>query len=280
MVRRERIPLKIARDYYREIRQLLDEAHRMVWDAFVNEIVPRIKVTRQQSQPLTAYSASLATNATISDVTRILDRLEVAITSQVFNTAILREIARQFVQRILNANNRAMQAQFGRLWAVRGIDPTATDEWLEALIETAVEENVQYIKSVSAQYHREVRNIIIQGVKRGTNINDLKSAIAERAKVSQSRAKFIARDQLGSIYSDITRHRQQRMGLKKFRWVTARDERVRESHQVLDGQVFTWKDGARNERGEQIWPGTDYNCRCVAIPVAEELAAIKEGTRQ
>jgi len=58
--------------------------------------------------------------------------------------------------------------------------------------------------------------------------------------------------------------------------VTADDERVRDSHDELHDQVFTWKDGARNERGEQIWPGTDYNCRCIAEPYDEELEKIKE----
>lgn len=51
----------------------------------------------------------------------------------------------------------------------------------------------------------------------------------------------------------------------KFRWVTKGDGKVRETHAELDGKVFDWATGANG-----LYPGQDYNCRCIAEPVLED----------
>ena len=143
-------------------------------------------------------------------------------------------------------------------------------------LETAVQENVSWIKSIATEYHDRIESIVMQGVRRGQSINDMAGAIADVGDVSIRRARFIARDQMGSLHGDLVKRRQEGLGLTRFRWRSSQDERVRDSHADLDGQVYTWADGARNERGEQIWPGTDYSCRCVPEPLIEELLTVAE----
>jgi len=43
----------------------------------------------------------------------------------------------------------------------------------------------------------------------------------------------------------------------KYIWTTAGDEKVRDTHATLDGEVLDWETDLR--------PGQDYGCRCVAI---------------
>lgn len=50
----------------------------------------------------------------------------------------------------------------------------------------------------------------------------------------------------------------------RYVWRTLHDERVRQSHRMNDGHVFSWSDPP--ETGH---PGEDYNCRCEAVPFVE-----------
>ena len=47
----------------------------------------------------------------------------------------------------------------------------------------------------------------------------------------------------------------------RYVWRTRRDERVRRSHRMNDGRVFSWTDAPATGH-----PGEDYNCRCEAVP--------------
>jgi len=51
------------------------------------------------------------------------------------------------------------------------------------------------------------------------------------------------------------------MGVEKFIWRTANDERVRPEHSARDGNTYTWANAP--EGG----PGAPINCRCFAEPV-------------
>ena len=82
--------------------------------------------------------------------------------------------------------------------------------------------------------------------------------------MSESRAELIARDQTLKLNGAITKARQTSAGVNSYTWNTSHDDRVRESHAALDGQIISWD--APPEAGH---PGEDFQCRCVPIPVIE-----------
>ena len=47
----------------------------------------------------------------------------------------------------------------------------------------------------------------------------------------------------------------------QYIWRTRCDERVRPSHRINDGRIFSWSDPPATGH-----PGDDYNCRCEAVP--------------
>lgn len=66
------------------------------------------------------------------------------------------------------------------------------------------------------------------------------------------------------------------MGYKKYRWVTQKDERVRESHRRRDGKVYYISSafklkapfpGDVRDKSGRIIPEEVYNCRCYIEPV-------------
>lgn len=256
------VPRSIGNRYFREIRALIEEDRQRIWQAFQNEIRPRIHQYRNS-----VTSNHFRANDPLDEIRRITERLREQ-AENTFSTPVVERIARRFVEGI----NRNLRQQFGRrMRRVIGIDPTTSEPWLQSFLETAVQENVKWIKSIQTEYHDKIETTIIQSARRGDSIRTIAADLASTADTSVSRARFIARDQMGSLHGDLNKRRQQETGIKRFRWLTSQDERVRSSHAHLDGEIFEWSKGATNERGEVIFPGTDYGCRCDAIPVIEDL---------
>lgn len=131
--------------------------------------------------------------------------------------------------------------------------------------------NVQLIKSIEQQYLDKVQTIITQGAISGKLNRDLAKEIRDLGGVTENRAKFIARDQSSKINAALTQARHEELGIKKYRWSTSGDERVRDSHAENDGKIFSY-----DQPPETGHPGQDFNCRCVAIPVLDDLPTDKE----
>ncbi|EHK89793.1 phage head morphogenesis protein [Aggregatibacter actinomycetemcomitans] len=128
--------------------------------------------------------------------------------------------------------------------------------------------NVQLIKSIRSQYLDKVQNAVTQALVSGSLNKDLTAQIKALGQTTEKRAAFIARDQSSKLNAALTQARHEDLGVKKYMWSTAGDERVRDSHAELDGQVFSYdKPPAVGN------PGHDFNCRCVAIPVFDEVQA-------
>ena len=73
-----------------------------------------------------------------------------------------------------------------------------------------------------------------------------------------------------SLNGQLTKERQTDLGVEQYIWRTVGDERVREEHEILDGEVFSWDNPP--EPGQ---PGDDYQCRCTAEPILPEFVAFE-----
>jgi len=63
----------------------------------------------------------------------------------------------------------------------------------------------------------------------------------------------------------MTAQRHQNMGVKRFRWRTSKDERVRKTHKDLEDEPFSYD----NPPAVGL-PGEDFRCRCIAIPIFDD----------
>lgn len=134
-------------------------------------------------------------------------------------------------------------------------------------------EGVDLIKSMNRDYFLEVQHKIEEGFAQGRRASSIARDINRRGEVSESRARFIARDQIAKLNGKLVQRRQTELGLKSYTWRTSGDSRTRESHRRLEGQVFRWDDPpVVDERtGRREHPGGDYQCRCTAEPNIDEL---------
>lgn len=129
-------------------------------------------------------------------------------------------------------------------------------------LRAAEQANLDLITSIPKQYMEKVKYKLEQNYATGERWEDLADALEDAGDVTASRAKLIARDQTSKMNGAFNRVRQTSIGIAKYRWQTAGDERVRPTHHDNDGKVFRW-DSPPSETGN---PGDDINCRCVPIP--------------
>lgn len=131
------------------------------------------------------------------------------------------------------------------------------------------EQNIALVENAARDYADDVRDVMGDPDNYGLRVEDLADKLQERGNVSESRAELIARDQTLKLNGQLTMTRQKAAGVDRYTWNTSHDERVRDSHAELDGQVFGW-----DSPPEPGHPGEDFQCRCVAIPVLDELEGI------
>jgi SPP1 gp7 family putative phage head morphogenesis protein len=135
---------------------------------------------------------------------------------------------------------------------------------IQAAMSAALTANVDLITDIPAQYFDKLKTAVFENFSQGLRYEALADNILHIADVTDSRAKLIARDQTSKMNGAFNEVRQTGLGIEKYEWKTAGDERVRDEHADNDGEIFSWDDPPSTGH-----PGEDINCRCVAIPVFE-----------
>ena len=151
--------------------------------------------------------------------------------------------------------------------SVFGIDIFTDQQWLSDQLELFSQQNAELIKSLPEQDLFQVSGIVQRGLQEGQRFTTVAKDIQKRFSITTRRANLIARDQTAKLNSSLTKLRQQSAGITEYRWQTAGDERVRATHRANDGKTFRW-DNPPKITGH---PGTDINCRCVAVPIMEGI---------
>lgn len=149
-----------------------------------------------------------------------------------------------------------------------GISPS--DVRLSSEVAHARDKNIRLVEDAARDYAADVRELFdsedVYNLRNEELRDRLIEKMKERGEVNESRAALIARDQTLKLNGAMTRIRQTNAGVTSYVWSTSNDERVRDTHKELDGQQFDW-----SSPPEPGHPGEDYQCRCVAIPVIDEL---------
>ncbi len=194
------------------------------------------------------------------------------------------------ISKIINSLNKIQKSKFiNNVNSAIGVDlgQVLQNENLEDFVSMQINKNVSLVKSIPDEFFKQIEAEIYQGVSNGVTYGDIAKRINGIKDISSvfgklsNRTKFIARNEVENINAALVKKRSEKVGLKKFIWQTSRDERVRGnpagtypnakcSHYKLDGKVFTWSGGAKCG-GKVIYPGSDFNCRCVAINLIEGI---------
>ncbi|MBW2672078.1 MAG: minor capsid protein [Deltaproteobacteria bacterium] len=154
---------------------------------------------------------------------------------------------------------------------VAGLPLLSQEAYLGPVSDAFVRQNASLIKSVRAQALDRAEAQILEGLRGGLRNETIAKNLRASFGLSKSRAALIARDQVGKLQGELTELRQVNAGIDEYIWDSSKDERVRPTHQELDGTTQKWSDPPAVAFGKggvrYAHPGGDYQCRCNAIPV-------------
>jgi SPP1 gp7 family putative phage head morphogenesis protein len=129
----------------------------------------------------------------------------------------------------------------------------------------AVIEQVRLVNKLQTEMSDDLIDELVDAVAEGARADRIRDIVAKRISTTDSRLKLIARDQVGKVHSAMQKQKQEALGVQYYMWRSSEDERVRDLHDELNGQVFSWSSGHPTEGH----PGEPINCRCIPIPMPD-----------
>ena len=253
-------------------------------------IVPRVKLLAETSKTQVTKVPQVRFDQNEGqDLENLVDVVEAQFLGRFSRRFIRSNLQRFFSELDLEADQETL-GEFARqnITVVPGADTRAT-------IENAINTSTGKIEDLTRTTIGNVRSILAEGVVTGTRWEDIASDL-ERSltapvngkpttfKKAANRARFIARNEVGTALGAVNKERQQSAGVELFEWQTSEDERVRATHNSLNGGIFTWDGTTKTIDGVTYGPAIDpqfsssptipgqpWNCRCVAIPFIPEL---------
>ena len=170
------------------------------------------------------------------------------------------------------------------------VNVSTTSPWWDDMKSSWAENNYTLITSNAKKYVEQINVLTEQAIVNGLSPKKLKEEIMKATEgLSEKHCKLLARDQMGKLNGNITEAQMQEIGLDLYVWSTAYDDRVRDSHALMEGLLCRWDDAsvcsydngktwvARPSGAVDLHPGQDIQCRCVALSFYPELEAEMEG---
>lgn len=139
--------------------------------------------------------------------------------------------------------------------SVLGVDVLASEPWLLSQIEWFITTTRPLIKDLPTKATFQIEQIAQRGLGMGKTYKEIGEEITKQFGIAERRAELIARDQVGTFNAELTMLRQREIGVEKFIWRTAMDERVRPEHEEKEGKTYEWA----NPPDDEI-PGEAINC--------------------
>jgi SPP1 gp7 family putative phage head morphogenesis protein len=260
---RPRYPHKEVLIYHRKIRYIVAQAQYVIQ----RDLIPQLPtlLDEQSQTPQTVFIR----RDSADDIDRAIAKTAAA-TAQAIPEREIEQAATQTALRVSEWHADELGRQVEKVARINLHDnPTG----LAGAIDLFVSDNVALIKSINVQQLEQVKGVILRGARAGKHHLEVRDEIVAQFGKSNKRAAVIARDQVGKLNGQLTQLRQTNIGIKRYRWSSSQDERVRSGHRKLNGTIQEWsKPPLCDERtGERAHPGYPVQCRCVAIPIVDDL---------
>ena len=122
----------------------------------------------------------------------------------------------------------------------------------------------KYIKEFAEEETAKIRKLVEKQSLMGNRSSALKEILIKEYNISESKAKFLARQEMSLFMASLQEAEFKEYGAKKFKWHTSQDERVREDHKLLNGKIFSFDNLPIIDirTGQRGLPGQAFGCRC------------------
>jgi SPP1 gp7 family putative phage head morphogenesis protein len=247
-------PKTIENNYKRELRRLVAEWKQLylrMIDPYLDNLAAQAYALRPKG------SINVKTDAWPEELDIILEgyRQRVDDTLQGF---------RQIAITTGNQTSQWNQEQWQKVVeAVIGAPLLTAEPWLMDQIKSFASQNVDLITKTAQEVKDDVGRIINDGLQRGKRVQSIRKDILSETKLepgrfkkTKTRADLIAVDQVEKLNGQLSQLRQNEIGVERYTWRTVMDDRVRLSHQVMEGRLCRWDDSlVYSPDGGETWIG-------------------------
>lgn len=150
------------------------------------------------------------------------------------------------------------------------------NEIAETIKQTTITNNVELIKSIHQQYHREVSQALYDSIINGKPTKTVVETLKQAGAKTKRRAKLIARDQVHKIHEALHLQELKQVGVTKAKWIhlgggkTDRKTHITKAPAGLNGGIFDISKGMYDPAVDKyIKPAELPFCRCTAVAVVE-----------
>lgn len=152
------------------------------------------------------------------------------------------------------------------------ISPKLTDFRANEIAKRYTNNLNYWIKDWVPQDIIKMREVVGQMAIEGKSSKAIADYISQRFGIEQRHAKFLARNESAIATTSYLQAKYKEEGFTHFKWGASMDERTRELHRELNGQIFKFSEPPIIDKrtGQRGLPGETYNCRCVIIPVIDK----------
>ena len=122
-----------------------------------------------------------------------------------------------------------------------------------------------------ARVDKDINGIITDGYREGLGINDVTNRVNTRFNQLETwEAQRIARTEIHNSHMQGVMNSYEDMGVEYTQWAAAHDNRTRDTHSAIDGEIIPWggvfSNGLRYP-GDTSGPISEWiNCRCGVLP--------------
>jgi len=262
--RRQRVPKQI----YPKLIEL-EYAKAMV-SLIRTEIRPAFAPLEHELPELLSRSIAEGQRMDVGESKRARDLIDMARRQMgiSLDTSRIEALAHTFADRTQKHNAEQLGKQVRAALGVDLMGPQqhALGVRVSRLVDHFVQENVALIKSIPDIITTDMDKLVTRAFSSGRTNKDLAKEIDEKFDVGESRARLIARDQVGKLSSAVNTARQRDLGITRFQWSAVMDERTRPEHEELNGQEFSYADPP-----DEGLPGEPVCCRCTAEPLFDDI---------
>ncbi|MCW6079039.1 phage minor head protein [Clostridium sporogenes] len=141
-------------------------------------------------------------------------------------------------------------------------------------INEQIQRNAYLIKSMPLNVSKDITEHVAKEVFKGRRAESIVEDLQKKVPyMLESKAKLIARTEVSKTSTALTKARCENIGLNWYIWRTSEDQRVRKSHDHMEGVLINWNNPPSPEKliGKKFvgyyHAGNIYNCRCYPEPV-------------
>ena len=248
------------------VRKMTDETNKQVVNLFYDSAS---KDYFKQQKKATAMDDSISSQARI-----LMNKLTATFTSLFAMKA--KPLAESMVKGATAASkaslHSSLQVLSGGLSLKTGVVPAG----MEDVSTATVAENVSLIKSIPAQYFKDITGSVMRSITTGNGLADLMPDLRKYSTQTDARVRNLALDQTRKAYNNINKQRMVAIGVKQFEWLhSGGGQKPRTSHLKIAGHIFNFATLEDEQaalgvpEADRGIPGHPINCRCTMRPIVD-----------